>query len=221
MKARIYKVELTGVTPLLMHNDNLEWAGAMQEWAKDPANKKGSTAGDDRSPAFRWIGNLYTDRGLVVLPSDNIMTMLREGGAKCPTGKRQGTFKSLTQSGLCVNEVAWPIIVGGKTISTKAIETLKTEEDYSVHEATIAGTGFVLFAKRARIGMAKHVRVRPRFDEWTAAGTITALDDMITTDVLQNILTVAGALAGLCDWRPSSQKSGPYGRFTATVKEVK
>jgi hypothetical protein len=79
-----------------------------------------------------------------------------------------------------------------------------------------------LFVKRARIGNAKHVRVRPRFDSWSVSGTLTVLDDSITTDVLERILTHAGAYAGVGDWRPSSPKSpGPFGRFTSTVKEVR
>jgi len=66
------------------------------------------------------------------------------------------------------------------------------------------------------------VRVRPRFDNWSCGGTVTVFDDMITTDVLKNILTFAGTYAGLGDWRPSSPKSpGPFGKFTAEVKQVK
>ena len=78
-----YSVTLVGETPLLMHQDNLAWEDVMAQWRKDPANKKASVAGDDRSPAFRWIGNLYTDNGVVSIPSDNLMTLLREGGSLC------------------------------------------------------------------------------------------------------------------------------------------
>jgi hypothetical protein len=39
--------------------------------------------------------------------------------------------------------------------------------------------------------------------------------------VLQTILSQAGAMCGLGDWRPSSpSKSGTFGRFEATVKKV-
>lgn len=222
MKARTYEVEITGATPLLMHADNLSWADTMTKWGRDPANKKGSVAGDDRSPAWRWIGSLYHDGGHVCIPSDNLMTVLREGGKRCPTGKGQQTFKSQTQSGLVVDQAAWPLILPtGKLIETAKIEALTDEDDFGVHEETAKALGFALFVKRARIGQAKHVRVRPRFDAWRAAGTITVFDEQITADVLANILTFAGAYAGVGDWRPSSPKApGPFGKFTATVKAV-
>ena len=43
-----YRVILTVVSPLLMHQDNLEWAEVMKKWETDPANNKNSVKGDDR-----------------------------------------------------------------------------------------------------------------------------------------------------------------------------
>ena len=218
MKAQQYAVKLEGQTPLLLHHDNLQWADAMQKWGKDPANKKFSVAGDDRTPAWRWIGCLYVENGVLVIPSDNLMTVLREGGKRCPTGKRQGTFKSQTQSGIVVDQSAWPIEVNGSTIPYKPVKELIENTDFEQHEKTVNKLGFTLFVKRAPIGQAKHVRVRPRFDSWSIAGTVTVFDEMITEDVLKNILSFAGTYAGLCDWRPSSPKSpGPYGKFISTI----
>ena len=222
MKARKYEVTLTGVSPMLMHNDNLQWSDVMDQWKKDPANKKDGKAGDDRSPAWRWIGNLYTNGGLVCVPSDNLMTMLREGGARCPTGKGQKTFKAQTQSGIVVDQIAWPVVGPKGTISYAAIKALINNPEFMEHESTAESLGFNLFVKRAKIGMAKHIRVRPRFDNWQVSGTLTVFDEQITTDVLKDIITVAGAYCGIGDWRPSSPKSpGSFGKFTATVKEVK
>lgn len=222
MMSKNYAVRLTGQTPMLLHHDNLSWAETMKAWGKDPANRKNSVAGDDRSPAHRWIGCLYTDNGKLVVPADNLMTVLREGGKRCPTGKGQQTFKSQSQSGIVVNEASWPILVDDKEIPWSGIEPLIDEPDFARHEEVVKGLGFFLFVKRARIGAAKHVRVRPRFDRWAVQGTVTVLDEMITTDVLENILVFAGTYAGLGDWRPSSPKSpGPYGKFTAEIKEIR
>jgi hypothetical protein len=219
MKAKTYEVTLTGVTPLLLHHDNISWAETLKVWSMDPANKQMSVPGDDRTPAHRWMGNLYVEGGLVVIPSDNLMTMLREGGKRCPTGKRGATFKAQTQSGLVVDQSAWPIVTAQGEVKYSRLEPLLAESDFSVHEQTARDCGFQLFVKRARVNQQKHVRVRPRFDTWAAQGTITVLDEMITKDVLQTILTHAGTYAGMCDWRPSSPKSpGPFGKFTATVK---
>ena len=221
MKARTYSVIITGQTPLLLHHDNLQWAEAMKTWANDPANRSESIAGDDRSPAFRWIGCLYVENDKVVIPSDNLMTVIREGGKRCPTGKGQTTFKSQSQSGLVVDQSAWPIIVNGNEVPYGPVKALIGNKDFSAHEATAVKCGFELFVKRAKIGAAKHVRVRPRFNVWSASGTVTVFDEQISTSVLQNIWSFAGTYAGMGDWRPSSPKSpGSFGKFTAAVKEV-
>ena len=43
MKMRKYAVEIEGLSPLLMHNDNLEWSDNLKKWRNDPANKKKGT----------------------------------------------------------------------------------------------------------------------------------------------------------------------------------
>lgn len=221
MQARRYRVEMVGETPLLMHHDNLSWQEFMKKWEIDPANRRDSVAGDDRSPAWRWVGSLYTEGGRVVIPSDNLMTVLREGGKRCPTGKGKATFKSQTQSGIIVDQSAWPLLVSGKGIPYDPIKELINNPDFAEHESMCAGLGFELFVKRAKIGQSKHVRVRPRFDNWSCSGTLTVLDDQITTDVLRNILVFAGAYSGLGDWRPSSPRSpGSFGKFSVEIEAV-
>lgn len=221
MKSRTYSVTLTGESPLLLHRDNIPWGEAMTRWRADPANKEKSAPGDDRTPAFTWIGCLYVQAGHLVLDPDNLMTVLREGGARCPTGKGNKTFKRETQSGIVVNELGWPITVRGRTIPYSEIKPLESEMDFERHCERVAQLGFSLFVKRARVNQTKHVRVRPRFDDWSVSGTLTVMDDAITTEVLERVLVYAGAYAGLGDWRPSSPKSpGPFGKFTATCKEV-
>lgn len=220
-KARTYKVDIEGTNPLLLHNDNLEWAGELLRWQQSPENKKLSVAGDDRSPAWRWIGNIYHDGKVVGMPSDNLMTALREGAAKVPTGKRGGTFKRASQSGLVINEMQWPIVTPRGVVPYSEIHALLQEEDFAVHEQRAQALGFGLFVKRARVGQSKHVRVRPRFDKWTLRGTVTVFDGQITGEVLALILNAAGQYCGLGDWRPSSPKSpGPFGTFQAEVEEV-
>ena len=81
---RTYAVTLTGKTPLLMHHDNIEWADFMDEWKSNPDNKAGSKAGDDRSPAWRWLGAAYHDGKNFAMPQANIMRCLMEGGAMVP-----------------------------------------------------------------------------------------------------------------------------------------
>jgi len=217
-----YRVTLIGNSPLLLHADNLTWRGELERWQSDPENKRTSKAGDDRTPAWKWVGYCYHDGTHVGIASDNIMTTLREGGAKVPMpGKKNQTFKRPSQSGLIVNEWVWPIMTPVGLVPWPTLDALKEEPNYSAHEAVAIAHGFELFAKSAKVGMSKHIRVRPRFNAWSASGTITVFDESITTEVLVNILDMAGMYCGLGDWRPSApSKPGPWGRFRAELERM-
>jgi hypothetical protein len=220
MESRTYKITMTGVTPLLMHQQDNSWQEQVKKWQKDPANKQVSVAGDDRSPAWTWIGYLYQNAGLVAMPSDNLMTLIREGASRIIVKKNE-TFKRMSQSGIVVNEIAWPITVNGEQVPTKGLKSLIGEKDFEKHEQAATKLGFSLFLKPSKIGMVKHIRVRPRFDIWSCSGTATVFEEKITTDVLRQIFTLGGVYAGVCDWRPSSPKGpGPFGKFTAEIEEV-
>lgn len=222
MNERKYKVTLTGASDLLMHKDNIESGEKVRAWSKDPANKKNSVAGDDRTPAWTWIGYCYHDAKRLIIDADNLMTMLRDGGKKCPAASGKGSLKSQTQSGIIVNEIGWPVLVEGAEIPWAPLAALYKESDFDEHVKVVEGLGFSLFVKRARVGTSKHVRVRPRLPKWTASGTITVFDDQLKTEVLQNILTHAGFYCGLCDWRPGSPTApGQFGRFSAHLELIK
>lgn len=67
---RTYIVNCTGLTPLLMHSDDVEWSDSIKAWRDDPANKRFKVAGDDRSPAWTWIGYLWHDGTVVGIPAE-------------------------------------------------------------------------------------------------------------------------------------------------------
>lgn len=217
---KTYTVTLTGTMPLLMHADNIDWADLMEAWKADPMNKKASKAGDDRSPAFRWLGCLYHDGQKVGVPNDNLMRCFMEGGALVPVpGGRSGkTFKAQTQSGMLVENTHWPLIVRGNDVPIAPLQALQSEPAFDAHQRAAEKSGFRLFCKRAKIGQSKHIRVRPMFEAWVTTGTITVWDEQITKDVLQQIATQAGLYKGLGDWRPGGKTPGPWGTFKASVK---
>ena len=217
---RRYEVKIRGNTPLLLHWDNIEWADSMEEWKNDPASKKGSRAGDDRSPAWRWIGCMYHDGEVAGMPSDNLMRCLMEGGAMVPVpgGKGGKTFKAQSQSGMMVNEAYWPLTIDGKTIPVASVNALLAEESFAKHREVARSLGFELFVKRAKIGASKHIRVRPRFDKWELSGSVTVWDEQITDKVLADILRYGGQYKGLGDWRPGCKTPGSFGMFEATIQ---
>jgi hypothetical protein len=217
-------VTLVGLQPLLLHADDVEWADQMERWKNDKDNKKSSKAGDDRSPAFRWLGSLYrNEAGEVIIPTENIMRALMEGGAMVtvPGGRMGKTFKAQSQSGIMPRALGWPLLYGdGKRPDPKKLAALLKERDFTVHREAVEELGFSLFVKRARIGSSKHIRVRPRFDSWQASGELSVSDEQINQGILEDILEMAGKYKGLGDWRPSSKTPGTFGMFEAQVEKL-
>lgn len=218
-----YRITLTGLTPLLMHNDNITFGEKIQQWRKDPANKELSQSGDDRSPAWTWVGYTYHDGRNLGISSDNLMTMLREGGSKV-INKGKETYKKQTQSGIALDQQQFDIHVGGQLVPYQEIKKLIGNSNFADHIDAAESLGFELLVKRARVGTAKHVRVRPMFRDWQAVGSLTVLDEELTglsLHTLTTILNQAGALCGLCDWRPSSKSSGTFGKFAPEIELIK
>jgi hypothetical protein len=218
-----YNITLKGLAPLIMHSDNLAFGEKIEAWRKDPANKELSQRGDDRSPAWTWIGYMYHDGKHLGVPADNIMTNLREGGAKV-VNKGKETYKKQTQSGIMLDQQQFTLLIDGKPVPVKPFSKAIGETEFVKHIEAAENSGFELLVKRAKIGQAKHVRVRPMFRNWSLVGSLTVIDaelSGITQPILETILKQSGALCGLCDWRPSSPKaSGTFGTFMATVERM-
>jgi hypothetical protein len=208
---------LNGVMPLLMHLDDVEASDSLKGWRQAPENKNQSVPGDDRSPAWAWQTNLYTDGENVTLPSANLMVCLRQAGTQLIL-KRQKTYKEISQSGLLIPTEYLDFRCGGLTIPLAKVDAMR-ELSFQEQAASVAKLGFKLFAKRAKIGQSKHVRVRPRFDRWSASGMIRILSPDISYEVLEKLFELAGRV-GLGDWRPGCKTPGPYGMFEAKLTKA-
>lgn len=219
---KLYDVMLTGEMPLLMHADNIEWADRMGAWKDDPKNKANSRAGDDRTPAHRWIGCLYHDGQRVAIPQDMIMACVMKAGGQVPVpGAKHGkTFRAQTQSGMMLDSHFWAFEGRVGEIPMANINALLDEPDFARHRAFAHEAGFDLFLKRAKIGMTKHIRVRPRFDAWSVYGRLKVWDEKLTEGALKSIFDHAGQYVGLGDWRPGGKTPGPFGMFSADLSAV-
>lgn len=209
--------ELNGKSSLLMHADDIIQADSLDEWRKDPKNKGVSKSGDDRSPVWTWHSYLYDDGKNIVIPSVNLMVCLRQAGAR-KILKKQTTFKEVTQSGMSILEEFLEFRVKDKQIDVKKIQALR-DRPFKEQFDTVKDFGFRLFMKRAKIGNAKHVRVRPRFDTWTVRGNLSVVAKELTFEVLEELFDLAGNV-GLGDWRPGCKTPGSFGMFTSKLKLV-
>ena len=219
-----YHFTLTGKTSLIMHQDSIDWTDFIDEWRANPSNKPYLTKakGDDRAPGFVWFGFLYHDGTHIAIPTDNLMRALRDGAAKISKGSGKETFKRQSQSGMGIQPHAL-LLYGAnqQPIPIAPFQALadRQERAFMVHRQAARDHGFDIFAKRARIGKAKHIRARPIFHQWTVSGTVTVWDDTITPVVVRQMFELTGTLVGLCDWRPAAPEApGHYGLFDVTLE---
>lgn len=211
-----YQIELVGMTPLLMRKDNRTFGDKIKLWQLAPENKETQVKGDDRAPAWTWIGCLYHDTKFVGLDADNIKTVLKEGGGKVPK-KGMATYKKQTQSGIIIDQQQFELYVDNRRIPLDPIKELIGNNNFFDHIKVAEELGFELLVKPVKIGRSKWIRVRPLFRNWVAKGTVTVLDEeiyAITKPILESILRQAGALCGVCDWRPM------FGKFSSIVTEI-
>lgn len=213
---RTAEFTLKGLTPLLMHADDVEAADLLKEWRKNPSNKNQSVPGDDRSPPWTWQTYVYKDEeGNITIPSDNLMRGLCKAGTKVIL-KKQTTFKELTQTGLIIPTDCLTFTNAGRQINMAEFVENR-DEKFAEQKERCKRAGFDLHVKRATIGTSKNVRVRPMFKAWEASGIINVTAPEFDLERLKQILEIAG-MGGLCDWRPSGKTPGRFGMFEASVK---
>ncbi len=215
-----YRYEIEGITPLLMHNDDVELSDELSAWRKDTKNKNISVAGDDRSPPWTWQTYLYHDGQDVAIPIDNLIACLVKSAARI-TVKGMTTLKGFIGAGLPIHGTFMKLYVNGGTIPIKKIEDISEKLTFVNHKEIAEKLGFRLHIKRAGVGSSKHVRVRPQFENWSLEGEfdVNATKE-ITADRLTELWEIAGTM-GLCDWRPSSpKKPGVFGQFVVKLIKV-
>lgn len=211
---------LTGITPLFMHCDSVEWADAMKAWQSDPKNAGNSVKGDDRSPSWKWLGGLWHDDEKIAVPSAAVQKALAQAGAMTPTGKGRKTFKSQSQSSLIPTQPYFEFEGSKGPISIAELWKLKDEPDFEAHKEAVKEHGFTLDVRRAKVQQSKHIRVRPFFPQWTVRGAFEITDTEIAPH-LETIMGVAGERVGIGNWRPSNPSPGPYGMFTTELEIIK
>ncbi len=217
MAQRLVSFVLRGLSPILMHRDDVDSSDLLQAWRKDPANKTMSVAGDDRYPPWTWSTYLLQDGEKLVMPHEYVAACVCKAAASV-VRSRQKTFKDIIGSSFLLQGDACEFYSGGKPVPLAPIIALSQQKVFQQQREKADKLGFSLLVKRVRVGNSKHVRVWPAFATWEVRGTAELKDDSLTTEVVDSIFKVAGKI-GLGDRRPGSPKApGRYGVFASTVQ---
>lgn len=218
----IFRFELIGRMPLIMHNDNIEGADEKARWIYDPKNAGMSKPGDDRSPPWGWSTCLYWMDDIVAIPNDNLMACIKYGGSRVRVDpKRPGSYEKLSQSGLMIQEVGTVLTVPEKPVTRRDIQKIH-DLSFADQVRRVEALGFELYVKRVIVEKKRNIRVRPMFRHWRTTGLIQIIDtEAIKPATLKQILEAAGNEAGLMDRRPGvkwPKTPGPYGTFDVKLK---
>jgi hypothetical protein len=182
----IIAMKLTGVAPLMMHNERLANP-------RDPktAAYKVLTSQRKKTPELleqiaksEWFAGLYDRDDKVVLPADNILATLKEGARKRKLGKQ----------------------VEAGVFSSKAYFELDYDGPKNIHALWDDGRFFDY--RTVAVAQSRVMRARPRFDAWSVDVQVNFDPELISEADLFDSMQVAGQIVGLCEKRPQ------FGRFS-------
>lgn len=180
------RYKLTSSAPLIQHNG--QTADPLNKWAKAlkqiSSKRKKTDADYEEMAKIEFMAGLYMGSDGPVIPTDVIEAMLIAAAKK----SREGPS---AKSGCYCPEPA-------------RLEYEGPRDPNEMWEAEI-----FRFSKLVRVGMARVVRMRPIFSEWSAVVALSIEDSIVDITRLDDWMHAAGTQIGLGDWRPQ------YGRFTA------
>lgn len=183
MSAQTLNFKIIGVVPLVMHNGQL--ADPLNQWSKEIkkiSSKRDKTDADYEEMArLEWYGGLYLDNGEPCIPSEIFEACLVTAAKKSKKGK-------LALSGLyCPHN--FKLSFDGPT---------DLQERWN--DPTCRYTALV------RVGMARIMRMRPIFQNWSAEVSVVFDPHQFNEAVVAELTGVAGDV-GLMERRPK------FGRF--------
>lgn len=189
------EVQLTGTSPLLMHNPRMvDKEFEISREISSISAKRKKTDEDMRSiERLEWYGGLYEHDGMVVQPSSKVRKCLINTARMSKLGK--GVERALSFSSLFV-----PLHYDGP----KDIDALFADKRF--HSRLSVG-----------IGPKRVMRVRPQFFPWAMQVDGLFVEDAgLNFDELRRIVELAGVVEGIGDNRVNG-----YGRFVGVIREVK
>lgn len=178
------KVKLTGIAPLLCHNN--QTADPLNFFAKELkkiSSKRNKTESDlEQISKLEFLSGLYLYEDIPVLPAKMFSACFIKGAKKGKNGP-------IASAGTCFYEHS-------------SIEYPGSKEPEKMYESN----EFV-FRCPVKIGKATIIRTRPIFKEWSTIVVFDYEKSIIDKNIIMLAWEKAGQVVGMGDWRPQ------YGRF--------
>lgn len=179
-------MRLTGLRPLLMHAGRL--CDPLDPIARDLARltgkRKKTVADHEEISRVEWFGGLWLNGGVPCIPGEAIEATFLAGARM----QRRGP---------------------------QAAAGIAVDSPVRLHYDGPADVDELWSSKRfrlrvpVRVGSARTMRTRARFDTWNVEFTASYLPSLLSKNLIMEIFTLSGFARGLGDWRPK------FGRFSA------
>ena len=188
------RIEMTGKSPLVMHNAQL--SDPLNEWVKlmAPLNAKRKKTEEDHEQIGRleYGGSLYVGAdGRIVMPTDNLKRCFVQGAKLSKKGKA-------VERALLPTAMEFPVAYKGP----QDAKALADDPNFR-------------FRTSVRVGASRVQRTRPRFRDWQITSEWELQSDLLDLDDLKHIVGIAGSIEGLGDHRTLGS-----GRFEAKVSRA-
>ena len=189
------RIELTGTTPLMMHNERLsDPDDEYTKQIKEITDKGTNQTEQDKELISRleWYGGIYTNGSKqVIVPTANLIKCLRETATITKDGKK-------VARGLSPLALHSPLQYDGPSDLAKLYAN-----------PTFADR------RQVKVGRGRIKRTRPMFPQWGLATDFELLQDVLDFGRICDITELAGQATGLGDARILC-----YGRFKSQVAKV-
>ncbi len=194
---RKLRVELTGVTPLLMHNVRLAnpTDSIVREIAAINSKRVKTDADQLRRARLEWEGGLYFDaQAGPYVPGGNLEACLRDAA------KATNSSKKVIRA-VIVHDHVNPVVYDGP-------------RDPDGLWGDGPGVSRFIHQSMATVQRSKVLRTWPRFDGWSLDFVVLLNEEALDYSTLVEIVGQAGMTTGLGDYRPT------FGRFEASVSDL-
>lgn len=197
---------ITGLSPMLMHcGQTADPLNQFSKAMKALSGKRGKTDDDlELIGNVEWWAGLYLDTPATInkdtfavsvpktakltIPAHVLDSAIREGARKGKMGKQASAGVIVEGDGQFIHE------------GPSDLNKMAADPAFRARHAV-------------KVGTAKVMRCRPRFDAWSVTFAVCIDPTVIDVADVRRALESAGRLVGMGDWRPGAPRGGSFGRF--------
>lgn len=181
------KVNIKSLGPMLMHSCALANPLDPLTKAHKALTSKRKKTDEDHSAIAKseWLASFYYDEKVgPYLPGVNVESCIFEAAKLRKLGR-------VAKRAIFVQE-----------------DRIKLEYDGPRDLEKMFADGRFVDARAVKVSMARLIRYRPKFDEWSATFNVTFNSEQLNREELLDVINDAGSLVGLGDFRPR------FGKFS-------